>query len=105
MQLSRLLKRHDATLRPSHHRTRHVELGGGRRATGDDEGIGQRKSSLQAGDLRLEPLRELWRDHHEVRFELAVLGGISRQLGAYREKLALDPEDDGVTAAGLDMST
>jgi hypothetical protein len=35
--------------------------------------------------------------------QLVVLGGIGRQLGADREELALDPQDDRVPAAVFDQ--
>jgi hypothetical protein len=39
-----------------------------------------------------------------VLLELSVLGGIGGQLGADGEEFALNPQDDGVPAAILDLS-
>ena len=93
-----MLQPDDASFRTAQHRTGHVQGRGGRRPTGDHERIGQWNPTLEVRDLALDATGELGRYDHEVLLQLVVLGGIGRELGADREQLALDPEDDRVPA-------
>src|SRR5437879_1999798 len=103
VQLTALLEADDAALRASQHRARDIQ--GGRRlgATWNHEGIRQRNAALEVDDLELDPTGEVGRDDHEVLLQLAVLGRVSRQLGADREQLALNAQDDRVPAAVLNQ--
>jgi hypothetical protein len=98
-----LLETDDPTLGAAQHGARHIQRCGRRRATRDDERIRQRNAALEVDDLALNAAREIRRDNHEVLLQLAVLGRIGRQLGADREELALDPQDDRMPGAVLDQ--
>jgi hypothetical protein len=97
-----LLQADDATFGAAQHRASHVEGGGGHRPARDDERIGQWNAALQVDDLALDAAGEIRGDDHEMLLQLAVLGSIGRQLGADREELALDPQDDRMPTAVLD---
>ncbi len=98
-----MLETDDAALRPAQDGAGHIEGRGRRCATRDDERIRQWNAALELGDLALDTAGEIGRDDHEVLLQLVVLGSIGRQLGADREELALDPEDDRMPAAVLDQ--
>jgi hypothetical protein len=99
------LEADDATFGAAQHRASHVEGGGGRRPARDDERIGQWNAALKVDDLALDAAGEIRRDDHEMLLQLVVLGSIGRQLGADREELALDSQDDRMPAAVLDEGT
>jgi hypothetical protein len=101
--LTALLQADDAALRPAQHCAGDVQRGGRRRPTWNHERIRQWNAALEVRDLGLDAAGEVRRDHHEVLLQLVVLGGVGRQLGANREELALDPQDDHVPAAVLDQ--
>src|SRR5438309_1535794 len=103
MRPARLLQPDDAAFSAPRHGPRHVERGAGRGTARDDEGIGQRDPALELGDLRLDPFGEIRGHDHEVLLQLVVLGRVGRQLGADREELALDPQDDRVPLAIRDQ--
>jgi hypothetical protein len=98
-----LLEADDAALRPAQHRPSDVEGRTRRGPSRDDERIRQWHAALEVDDLALDAAREIRRDDHEMLLQLVVVGGIGRQLGADREELALDPQDDRVPAAVLDQ--
>src|SRR3989442_11859639 len=91
VQLTTLLQADDATLRPAQHGASHIQGGGRRRPTRDDERIREWDAALEIDDLALDAAGEIPRDNHEMLLQLAVLGSIGRQLSADGEELALDP--------------
>jgi hypothetical protein len=97
-----LLETDDAALRPAQDGASHIEGRGRRCATWDDERIRQWNAALELDDLALEAAGEIRRDDHEVLLQLVVLGRIGCQLGANREELALDPQDDRMPGTVLD---
>jgi len=103
VQLTSLLQPNDPALGAAQHGARDVEGRGGRRATGDDEGIGQRYPALEVVDLHFQPAGDVRRHDHEMLLQLVVLGAIGGQLGADGEELTLHTEDGGVPAAVLDQ--
>jgi hypothetical protein len=101
--LTALLQTDDAALRPAQHGASHIQGRRRRRPTRDDEGIRQRDAALEVDDLALDAAGEIRGDNHEMLFQLVVLGSIGRKLGADREELALDPQDDRMPGTVLNQ--
>jgi hypothetical protein len=98
-----LLQANDSALGAAHDGTRDIEGRGRRRTAGDDECIWQRESPLEVVDLGLQPAGRIRHHYQEMLLQFVVLGRVRRELGAYREELALHPQNDGVPAPVFDQ--